>query len=413
MSGPPAPTAETAGPTCGRDPSTPGEDLCVDVTVARRDLVVRMTCTVAAGRCTAVVGPSGAGKSTVLGAVAGLVALDAGEVQLGAQLLARGPVGRRRARGLPLSQRGVGLLAQRPALFPHLDAAANIGYALPGGAAHPRVAELAADLELSELLGARPARLSGGQRQRVALARMLAGRPRALLLDEPYAGLDPGLRERVGALVAAEAAMRNVPCLLVTHELADAQRWGDRVAVMDGGRCLQQAGPGEVVERPASRRVAELVGYRAFVPVGDCAGSSPGAPAPAVWVGLHPDAVTVVEPASGGRRRDPGRSPSPAPATATDADAVLVTGTVTEVRPAGGVLQAVVRLGGGHALPVRLPAGRPVPERGASATVSVRRPPCFDRLGELVGRWGASGPEDPPGAAGSQEPPAAVGSGAR
>lgn len=142
---------------------------------------------------------------------------------------------------------------------------------------------LADALEVTEVLRARPARLSGGQRQRVALGRVLAAAPRVLLLDEPFVGLDPALVLRVAALVVSEQRAAGVPCLLVTHDLSEAQRWGDQVAVVDGGRCLQVDAPDAVVRRPASRQVAGLVGYRAFVSpsaFGRGAGAPPPAPRP-------------------------------------------------------------------------------------------------------------------------------------
>ena len=112
-----------------------------------------------------------------------------------------------------------------------------------------------------------PARLSGGQAHRVALGRLLLAHCDALLLDEPYTGLDASLRRALTELVVRLVAARDVPAVLVAHELADAQAFADRLAVLDRGRLLQVGAPDEVVLRPASRRVAELVGYLGFVPV--------------------------------------------------------------------------------------------------------------------------------------------------
>ena len=167
---------------------------------------------------------------------------------------------------MPPWQRRVGLLRQDPGLFPHLSVAQNLAYA-PASGGPSEVRELAALLGIGELLSAMPRRLSGGQAHRVALGRLLLAPCDALLLDEPYTGLDDGLRRALTDLVVSLVSMRNIPALLVAHELVEAQAFAHRLAVLDRGRILQVGPPGEVVRRPASRRVAELVGYRAFVPV--------------------------------------------------------------------------------------------------------------------------------------------------
>jgi hypothetical protein len=138
-----------------------------------------------------------------------------------------------------------------------------------------------AALGIDGLLGAMPARLSGGQAHRVALGRLLLARCDALLLDEPYTGLDAGLRATLTELVIRLVSQRGVPAVLVAHELDQAQAFADRLAVLDEGTVLQEGTPGEVVLRPSSLRVAELVGYGAFVP-----GGSPG-----TLAGVHPDRV--------------------------------------------------------------------------------------------------------------------------
>ena len=363
-------------------PPVNGAMLTADVTVERRDLTVQVDLTVPAGTVVALYGPSGAGKSTLLAAIAGLVPLHAGSVRLGDRLLATGSATRRHAGGgLPLRDRGVGLLAQRPGLFPHLDAAANIGYALPGGGRDPRVGRLAEALDLTDLLAARPGRLSGGQCQRVALARVLAAEPRVLLLDEPFTGLDPELRARVGTLLAEEVARRHVPTLLVTHDLADAQRGADRIAVLDKGRCLQVDDPVRVVAAPATVRVAALVGYRALVPAqlaqgapisgaqgAPPPGSGPLVPTGAAILGVHPDRLVM----------DAGRA-SQASVT------VWLQATVTAVRAAGAGIQADMELQDGSIVPLAVAPGVPVPAPGERLPVGVADAPWFDAAGDLVG----------------------------
>ncbi len=110
-----------------------------------------------------------------------------------------------------------------------------------------------------------PARLSGGQSHRVALDRLLLAHCDALLLVQPCTGLDASLRRSLTNLVSSLVAERSVPAMLVTHELADAQAFADRLAVLDRGEILQVGALNEVVLRPASRRVAELIGYLGFV----------------------------------------------------------------------------------------------------------------------------------------------------
>jgi len=218
---------------------------------------------VAPGEVVALLGASGSGKSSLLRAVAGLEPLAGGDVTWGGVSVA----------DVPVHRRGFGLLFQDGQLFAHRDVGGNVGYGIPGrpGSAE-RVAEL---LDLVGLPGEQrrdPATLSGGERQRVALARALAPRPRLLLLDEPLSALDRALRERLAADLRAALAATGTTALLVTHDQDEAFALGDRVAVMDRGRLLQVAAPGELWRAPASRDVAAFLGYEAFVPA-----SSPAA----------------------------------------------------------------------------------------------------------------------------------------
>lgn len=337
-----------------------------DVAVDRRTVVVHMALDVAAGECVALVGPSGAGKSTVLAAIAGLVPLRSGSVWLDGRILSSPE-----RRPVPLRVRRVGLLTQRPGLFPHLDGAANIGYSLPGGAGHPRVRELADILELGDVLAVRPARMSAGQRQRVGLARVLAAEPRALLLDEPFSALDRELRDRTSAWVASEVRRRQVPCLMVTHDLPEAQRVAARVAVLAGGACLQVAAPDTVVRAPATPVVAQLVGYHAFVRVEltrpvSSAGPSPLPPG-AATIGVHGDLVSLVPEASS----EPVRG-------------VELVGRLRSLTASGAAVEATVELDDGSDVPVRLPLGHPTPAIGTVLRLLVHNPPCFDDSGTLV-----------------------------
>ena len=340
--------------------------LTADVEVDRRDFTVHASLTVAAGERVALFGPSGAGKTTVLETIAGLVWPRRGLVELGGRVLTStgSP-----AVEVPPWQRRVGLLRQDPGLFPHLPVRGNLLYAR--SAAGAELTTIARQLGIDELLPVMPARLSGGQRHRVALGRLLLAHCDALLLDEPFASLDETLRRALTVLVKDLSSERKVPSVLVTHQLSDAQAFADRLLVMDQGYVLQAGAPDEVVLRPATRRVAELVGYLGFVPaVADGGGhGSAGGPAGSgaagsagpgagVVAGVHPDRVM------------PGADPS---------RGLVVTGTVEAARPSGAGWEADLRAGDAS-FTCRLP------DRPDSAQVSVTLldPPLFAPDGSLI-----------------------------
>ncbi|WP_083648795.1 ABC transporter ATP-binding protein [Cellulosimicrobium sp. CUA-896] len=215
---------------------------------------------VAPGEVLALLGPSGCGKSSLLRAVAGLEPVASGTVAFVGHDLA----------GVPVHRRGFGLMFQEGQLFPHRDVAGNVAYGLAG---RPRAERDARVRELLDVVGLagyehRPvATLSGGERQRVALARSLAPRPRLLLLDEPLSALDRGLRERLAQDLRDALRATGTTAVFVTHDHDEAFTVADRVAVMDAGRLLQVAPPEELWRAPASRRVAQFLGYQAFVPL--------------------------------------------------------------------------------------------------------------------------------------------------
>jgi molybdate transport system ATP-binding protein len=308
--------------------------LVADVEVDRREFTVRAVLSVAAGERVALFGPSGAGKTTILEAIAGLVSLRRGAVSLGGRSL----------NGVPPWRRRVGLLRQDPGLFPHLSVRDNLLYGA-GAASASELDSLVSVLGIDGLLRAMPARLSGGQAHRVALGRLLLARCDTLLLDEPYSALDAALRRTLTELVGSLVPARSVPSVLVTHELADAQAFADRVLVLDEGTVLQSGTPAEVVLRPGSRRVASLVGYLGFVP------SAAG------LAGVHPDRVV------------PGAEPS---------RGLVVQGVVEARRPFGAVWEADVRVGDA-AITCRLPGEPP-----DAVTVTVLDPPYFDPSGSLI-----------------------------
>jgi molybdate transport system ATP-binding protein len=213
-----------------------------------------------------IVGPNGAGKSSLLDVVLGLRPLERGRVAIGDDVLAD------TAAGIDVSveERRIGYLPQDLGLFPHLTVADNVAFALnsvPGGrdrAARRRMVEAAlAEHGLLALAARLPRSLSSGERQRVALARALSARPRALLLDEPLSALDVHARREVRSVLGGYLARTNTPTILVTHDPADVRLLGERIAVLEAGRVTQLGSWDEIVRRPASRFVEELVGAAA------------------------------------------------------------------------------------------------------------------------------------------------------
>jgi iron(III) transport system ATP-binding protein len=218
---------------------------------------------VPAGVIGCLLGPSGCGKTTALRCIAGFEGVRAGRILVSGEVLSEpGFV-------VPPEKRGLGMVFQQYALFPHLDVAANVGFglkALHGAEKARRVAEV---LEIVGLGGRDhlfPDELSGGQQQRVALARALAPRPGLLLMDEPFSSLDTGLRVRLGGEIRDILKQQGITALLVTHDQAEAFAVADEIGVMREGRLEQWDTAYNLYHRPASRFVAEFVGEGCFVP---------------------------------------------------------------------------------------------------------------------------------------------------
>ena len=221
-----------------------------------------VTLDVAEGQICALLGPSGCGKTTMLRLLAGFERPDSGCLIVGDEIVAGGKT------FVAPERRRVGMVFQDYALFPHMTVFRNVSYALGRRTqgTDERVQEV---LELVGLgaLGARhPHELSGGQQQRVALARALAGSPKLVLLDEPFSGLDAGLRARVRQEVRSILIAAGVTALFVTHDQEEALSLADTVAVMRDGRIEQVGTPEEVYGRPASRWVAEFLGEADVLP---------------------------------------------------------------------------------------------------------------------------------------------------
>jgi molybdate transport system ATP-binding protein len=211
------------------------------------------------GECLALAGPSGAGKTTILRMLAGLAEPAAGRIECGRELWLDAQDGA----SVAPEDRRCGLVFQHYALFPRLSAWQNVAYGLrdtPRGDRRGRALELLDRFGARHLADAKPGTLSGGERQRVALARALASDPKLLLLDEPLAALDPRTGAHAARELGAFLAQADIPTVLVTHDFGQAALLGDRVAVIDSGKIVQQGAAAELAAAPASGFVADFTG---------------------------------------------------------------------------------------------------------------------------------------------------------
>jgi len=256
------------------------------------------------GALTTLLGPSGCGKTTTLRMLAGYSAPTSGTILIDGEDATR----------TPPEKRGLGMVFQSYALFPHLSVAENVGYGLklrrvPADERARRVAETLDLVGLGHLAGSKPKKLSGGQQQRVALARAIAIRPKLLLLDEPLSNLDARLRVQMRAEIRRIQHETGLTVVLVTHDQDEALEMSDDMVLMRAGRIMQQGAPQSVFPAPANRFVAEFLGYENFVSAAD--GTS---------LTVRPEHL-VVEGSEGGAGR-PAASP---------AGGLHLTGTVTDV----------------------------------------------------------------------------------
>jgi molybdate transport system ATP-binding protein len=293
---------------------------------------------VEAGETVAVLGPNGAGKSTLLRAVAGLQPLEGGRIVLDGVVLDDPSTDR----FVPPHERPLGVVFQDLALFPHLDVTENVAFGMRARGATRHDARAEANrwmtrLGLEAFRDTRPRQLSGGQQQKVALARALAGDPRVLLLDEPLSSLDVSARAETRRMLHDHldgfAGMR----LVVTHEPLDARSLASRIVVLEGGRVTHDATFAELVARPRSRYVAELVGLNVIEGHGD--GTSLTTSRGAVVAGAEPTtgpSLAIIAPtAIAIHRNQPSGSPRNVwPVVVADID---VQGERVRVRVAGPV----------------------------------------------------------------------------
>lgn len=214
----------------------------------------KVSIAVSAGRTLAIVGPSGAGKTTLLRAIAGLQRPSGGDVVLdGTSIVRRSPQARR-----------IALVFQDDALFANMTVRGNLQFALRSDTARSaaNVVEAAAALHIAGLLDRRPRQISGGERQRASMARALLSDPRALLMDEPLAHLDPSLRRSVRDEVIGVRERFPGPIVYVTHDHTEAMSVGDELAVLVNGRIEDTGDPQRVYDAPRTVEVARFLGER-------------------------------------------------------------------------------------------------------------------------------------------------------
>jgi molybdate transport system ATP-binding protein len=269
-------------------------------------LGLEATLTVPRGECLALAGPSGAGKTTLLRALAGLLR------PLGGRIVCDDVTWLDTDAGIDVApeRRRIGMVFQDHALFPHLSAWRNVAYplaGLPRDERRRRAHELLDRLGLADRCDARPHALSGGERQRVALARALARDPALLLLDEPLSALDSRTRAASAAHLAATLRASSAPAVLVTHDFAEAAQLADRIAVIDGGRIVQEGAAAELTAAPVSAFVADFTGAVVLTGIADGTlvrldgGGAVSTAEPAtgpVAVTIHPWDIALDEPAA-------------------------------------------------------------------------------------------------------------------
>ncbi len=248
-----------------------------------------------------LLGPSGCGKTTLLRAIAGLDHVDSGSIRLGD----------RDVTDLPARKRGIAMVFQNYAVFPHMTVAENVAFGLtmrkaPEAEVRKAVDEAAAMMRITQYLDRYPAQLSGGQRQRVALARALAVKPAVLLMDEPLSNLDALLRLEMRAELKSVLAQSSTTTIYVTHDQVEAMGLADRVAVMQEGRIVQYDRPMQIYQHPATTFVAGFIGNPPMnllktvrrpdgkVALGNWSFEAPGSDG--ILLGVRAEELDIVEP---------------------------------------------------------------------------------------------------------------------
>jgi putative spermidine/putrescine transport system ATP-binding protein len=311
-----------------------------DLEVSYGDTLVlkRISLAVAAGEFVALLGPSGCGKTTLLRAVSGFVPVSAGQISVGGRDITHEPP----------DQRGMAMVFQSYALWPHMTTAQNLGYGLKlRRVAKPqiarRVAEILAMLKLEGFGERNVTQLSGGQRQRVALGRALAVSPELLLLDEPLSNLDARIREDVRHEIKALQAKLGITTIHVTHDREEAMVMADRIAILDAGRIAQLGTPEEVYNRPNSPFIAAFMGAGNVLELE----AKPADGGIRIEAGTHNDAVLIRGAAVAGPVVAHFRSEAArlGPADAAVPDRLLLRGRIVQASYPGGFYRYAVAVG--------------------------------------------------------------------
>jgi iron(III) transport system ATP-binding protein len=336
-----------------------------------RSVVDDVSLSIEAGQVTCLLGPSGCGKSTTLRMIAGVDMQDQGTIWVDGALVCD-TVFR-----IPPERRHIGLMFQDFALFPHLSVADNIAFGLTRATgSHPaRVDELLERVSLTGFGQKFPHELSGGEQQRVALARALAPRPRILLMDEPFSGLDERLRDGIRDDTLSLLKEEGTAVLLVTHEPHEAMRMADEIALMRAGRIVQRGAPYNIYNAPADRDAAaffsdinilrgKVQGALTATPFGEFL--APGVPdGTEVEIVIRPQHLKIDFDRAG-------RGPNPTPEDGAPARA-----TVDRARFLGRESLVEFRMAfGGEVLRATVP-GVFLPKPGTVMWLMIRRDRCF------------------------------------
>ncbi len=336
-----------------------------------RAVVDGISLSIMPGQVTCLLGPSGCGKSTTLRMIAGVEMQDAGEIWVDGKLICD-TVFR-----VPPERRNIGLMFQDFALFPHLSVADNVAFGLKGSKEEKRarVRDLLERVDLLRFIDGFPHQLSGGEQQRVALARALAPRPRIMLMDEPFSGLDNRLRDGIRDDTLDLLKAEDTAVLLVTHEPEEAMRMADEIALMRDGRIVQRGAPYNVYTRPVDRAAvaffsdanvlrARVQGALAMTPFGRFL--APGVPdGTPVDIVFRPQHVRIDFDRGG-------KGPAP-----TASDGTAARGVVERARFMGNESLVEFRMDyDGSVLKVTVP-GVFLPGPGKVMWLTIRRDKCF------------------------------------
>jgi ABC-type sugar transport system ATPase subunit len=262
----------------------------------RVDVIRGVDLSVNDGEFVVFVGPSGCGKSTLLRMISGLEDISSGVLRIGDRIVNE----------VPAARRGVAMVFQSYALYPHLNVRDNMGFGLkvrkvPIDERTRRVGEAARTLKLEPLLDRYPRELSGGQRQRVAIGRAIVGNPEVFLFDEPLSNLDAELRVHMRSEIASLHKRLGSTMIYVTHDQIEAMTLADRIVVLRDGLVEQVGTPRELYERPSNLFVAQFIGSPKMniLPICSVTEGLPNHPGGASHVGMRPEDLELTDPGSG------------------------------------------------------------------------------------------------------------------